>query len=184
MLLFWPVKEAIQILNAKIRGFAEYFRRGNSKEVFRDIDQFLWWLVLHRLTQRTRRYRQYVAQKHLFRYNTRTLTTHNTANMPPGTSDSKTKKPATCIYWINSVLQDSNIPTSADRDKKLNELLKIHRKRFLQRLFGRDNWFSFRTDVVKRQNSRCAGCKRKLTQGYTHVYFREASSHLEQFGKR
>lgn len=26
-----------------------------------------------------------------------------------------------------------------DRDKKLNELLKIHKKRFLQRLFGRDN---------------------------------------------
>lgn len=193
ILLSLPGKEAIIILNAKIRGFAEYFRRGNSKEVFRDIDHFLWWLVLHRLTQRTGKSRSYVAQKHLFRYNM-------DANHPQyrkyvarnfGFKDEenggvhmldqlkyyKIEYPNKCSQKHPYVKEDR---LQLDRDKKLNELLKIHKKRFLQRLFGRDNWFSFRTDVVKRQKGYCAGCKRKLTQGYTHVYFRDSNSHLER----
>lgn len=66
-----------------------------------------------------------------------------------------------------------------DKDKKLNELLKVHKKRFLERLFGRDNWYSFRTDVVKKQKGLCAHCNRKLVRPNTHVYFQDHHSHFK-----
>jgi RNA-directed DNA polymerase len=192
MLLSLPGIEAIKGLNAKIRGFAEYFRRGNSKEVFRDIDHYLWWLVLHRLTQRTGKSRSYVAKTHLFRYNMdinhpqyRKYISRNFGFKDEGNGGVhmldqlqyyKIEYPSKCSQKHPYVKEDRE---QLDSDRKLNELLRVHQKRFLHRLFGRDNWFSFRTDVVKRQKGYCVGCRRKLTKGYTHVYFQDSSSHLE-----
>lgn len=34
-------------LNDAIRGFAEYYRRVYSKRIFRKLDFFIWWHVLH-----------------------------------------------------------------------------------------------------------------------------------------
>ncbi|UQZ85402.1 Group II intron-encoded protein LtrA [Paenibacillus konkukensis] len=192
MLLYLPGEIAIKKLNAKIRGFAEYFRRGNAKKIFRDIDHYLWWLALHRLTQRTGQSRVYVAQTFLFRYNmdrnhpqylkyaARNFGFKDEVN---GGAHILDRLQYYKIEYINQCSQKhpyiKEDREQLDRDRKLNNLLNIHKKRFLQRLFGRDNWFSFRTDVIKRQQGRCATCKRNLTQSHTHVYFRDTNSHLE-----
>ncbi len=192
MLRHLPGETAIQMLNVKIRGFAEYFRRGNSKEIFRDIDNFLWWLVLHRLTQRTGQSRVQVAGTYLFPYNmnqnhpqyrkyaARNFGFKDEAN---GGAHILDRLQYYKIEYINQCSQKhpyiKEDRAQLERDRKLKNLLNVHKKRFLHRLFGRDNWFSFRTDVVKRQKGRCAECKRKLTQRHTHVYFQDASSHLE-----
>lgn len=192
-LLSLPGETAIKMLNAKIRGFAEYFRRGNAKEVFGDIDHFLWGLILHRLSQKTGKSKANVAQKYLFRYNRdinhpqyRKYAARNFGfedqvsggvHMLDQLRYYKIQYPNKCSQKHPYVKEDREL---LNRDKKLNELLKLHKKRSLQRLFGGDNWFSFRMDVVKRQKGCCAGCKRKLTQEYTHVYFRDSSSHLER----
>ena len=59
----------ITILNSKIRGFAEYFRRANSKDMFLELDYYLWWLVFRRIQQRTREPTTVVAHKYLHRFN-------------------------------------------------------------------------------------------------------------------
>ncbi|OPH48006.1 group II intron reverse transcriptase/maturase [Paenibacillus ferrarius] len=173
MLLSLPGIEVIKGLNAKIRGFAEYFRRGNSKEVFRYVDHYLWWLVLHRLTQRTGKSRSYVAKTHLFRYNMDTNhpqyrkyisrnfgfkdENNDGVHMLDRLQYYKIEYPNKCSQKHPYVKEDREQLVS---NRKLNELIRMHQKRFLHRLFGRDNWFSFRTDVVKRQRAVVQGVRR------------------------
>jgi RNA-directed DNA polymerase len=184
--------EVISILNQKIRGFAEYFRRVNAKEVLTQLDYYLWWLVLHRLTQLTKKSKVYVAKKYLYPYNMdknhpqyRKFAAKNFGFKDEG-SDGVHILDRLQSYKIEYPRKYSQKHPylkeereELDNDKKLNELLKIHKKRFLERLFGRDNWFAFRTDVVKKQKGLCANCNRKLIRHNTHVYFQDHHSHIK-----
>jgi len=184
--------EVISILNQKIRGFAEYFRRGNAKEVFTQLDYYLWWLVLHRLTRLTKKSSVYIADQYLYPYNMdinrpeyRKYASKNFGfrdkdsngvHMLDRLQSYKIEYPNKCSQKHPYVREERE---ELDKDKKLNELLKIHKKRFLERLFGRDNWFSFRRDVVKKQKGLCFHCNRKLNRLNTHVYFQDHHSHLK-----
>lgn len=42
-------------LNCYLSGWAEYYRRGNSKRTFSKLDHFLWWLIARRMRKRWRR---------------------------------------------------------------------------------------------------------------------------------
>lgn len=45
-------------LNAYLAGWAEYYRRGNSKRIFSKLDHILWWMIALRMRGRWRRSRE------------------------------------------------------------------------------------------------------------------------------
>lgn len=189
-ILSLPGTVAIALLNSKIRGFAEYFRRGNAKEVFGILDYYLWWLVLRRLTQLTRKSKRTVTRKYLYPYNLdanhpqyRKYAASNFGFPDADTggvymldklSYYKIEYPNKCSQKHPYIKEDRVWLEGA---RKLNDLIKAQKKRFLQRLFGGDNWFSFRSDIAKRQHGRCAQCSCQLTKN-THVYYRDSNSYL------
>lgn len=42
MVLSWPINEAINILNQKVKGWVNYFRIGTSKKTFSKMDDWMW----------------------------------------------------------------------------------------------------------------------------------------------
>jgi RNA-directed DNA polymerase len=174
---------AIGILNGKIRGFAEYFRRGNSKDTFLELDYYLWWLVYRRIQQRTREPPTVVIRKYLHRYNEaanfpqyRKYTARNfgfkdddkNVHMLDQLSYYKVEYPDKCSQRNPYVPEEREW---LDANRKLRGLMKAQQVRYLQRLYGtKQNWAFYRTYIVRRQNGRCANCDRRLTQGYTHVH--------------
>jgi len=178
-----PGASAIDLLNGKIRGFAEYFRRGNAGDAFHALDYYLWWLVFRRIQQRTREPPAEVARKYLHRFN-------EAANLPQyrkytarnfGFKDDdsnvhtldqlsyyKVEYPDKCSQKNPYVPEEREW---LDANRKLRGLMKAQQVRYLQRLYGlKQNWSFYRTQIVQRQNGRCAKCARRLTQGYTHVH--------------
>ncbi|WP_206923081.1 group II intron reverse transcriptase, partial [Alicyclobacillus suci] len=181
---FWmaPGAAVVATLNRKIRGFAEYFRRGNAKDTFLTLDYYLWGLVFHRLKQRTREPPGVVARRYQHRYN-------EAANLPYhrkstaknfGFKDSdgnvhmldklgfyKIEYPDKCSQKNPYVLNDREW---LDGNRKLRETIRVQRTRYIERLYGLpENWTSYRQYVVTRQNGRCAKCACKLTGQNTHV---------------
>jgi len=194
-----PGVDAIAILNGKIRGFAEYFRRGNSKDTFLELDYYLWWLMFRRIQQKTREPPSVVARKYLHYYN-------EAANFPQyrkytarnfGFKDDdknvhildqlgyyKIEYPDKCSQKNPYVPEERDW---LDANKKLRGLMKAQQVRYLQRLYGsKQNWAFYRTKIVQRQEGRCARCKRHLTQAYTHVYHWQgvAENHTFEEGQR
>ncbi|GMA60412.1 group II intron reverse transcriptase/maturase [Alicyclobacillus fastidiosus] len=181
---FWmaPGPAVVATLNRKIRGFAEYFRRGNSKDTFLTLDSYLWWLVFQRLKQRTREPPGVVARRNQHRYN-------EAANLPYhrkstakhfGFKDSdgnvhmldkfgfyKIEYPDKCSQRNPYVSEDREW---LDGNRKLRATMKVQRARYIARLYGLpENWVYYRQSVMNRQNERCAVCACKLTARNVYV---------------
>lgn len=181
---FWmaPGATVITMLNRKIRGFAQYFRRGNAKETFETLDYYLWWLVFHRLQQKAREPPGVVARRNQYRYN-------EAANLPQhrkstaknfGFKDNdgnvhmldkfglyKIEYPDKCSQKNPYVPEDREW---LEGNRKLREMMKVQQARYIQRLYGLPkNWAAYRKYVVTRQGGRCARCACKLTRRNTHV---------------
>ena len=191
-----PGASAIAILNSKIRGFAEYFRRGNARDAFHALDYYLWWLVFRRIQQRTREPPAVVARKYLHRFNAaanlpqyRKYTARNfgfkdddkNVHMLDQLSYYKTEYPDKCSQKNPYVPEEREW---LDANRKLRSLMKAQQVRYLQRLYGlKQNWAFYRTQIVRRQNGRCAKCNRRLTQGYTHVHYWRGTAEDHTFGE-
>ena len=179
-----PGVQAIAILNSKIRGFAEYYRRANSKDTFFALDYYVWCLAFRRLQQRTREPPSKVARQYLYRYN-------EASNFPQyrkyvaknfGFKDSngnvhmldhfkyyKIEYPDKCSQKNPYVIEDRQW---LDTNRKLRDLMKIQQARFLLRRYGlRENWTFYRQQIVREQAGRCANCNRKLISGNTHIHY-------------
>ncbi|MFX4300936.1 group II intron reverse transcriptase/maturase [Alicyclobacillus tolerans] len=177
-----PGAAVISNLNRKIRGFAEYFRRGNAKESFAALDYYLWWLVFRRFQQRTREPPSIVAKRNQYRYNESANLPHHrrsTARNFGFRDDNgnvhvldklglyKIEYPNKCSQKNPYVPEDREW---LDRNRKLRETMRVQRARYIERLYGlSENWASYRKYVVTRQDGRCARCACKLTGQNTHV---------------
>ena len=178
-----PGTAAIALLNKKIRGFAEHFRRGNTKEIFLSLDHYIWWLVFHRLKQRTREQPRTVARRFLYRYNRAANLPHHRKSTAKnfGFKDDdgnvhmldklgfyKIEYPDKCSQKNPYVPEDREW---LDGNRKLRELMKTQQAKFIQKIYGLSkNWASYRKHVVQRQDGRCVKCARKLTARNTHVH--------------
>ncbi len=181
---FWmaPGAAAVATLNRKIRGFAEYFRRGNAKDTFLTLDYYVWWLVFHRLKQRTREPPGVVARRYQHRYNEAVnLPYHRKSTAKNfGLKDNdgnvhmldkfgfyKIEYPDKCSQKNPYVPEDREW---LDGNRKLQETMRVQRARYIERLYGLpENWAFYRKYVLTRQDARCAKCACKLTGRNTHV---------------
>lgn len=179
-----PGTAAIALLNKKNRGFAEYFRRGNAKDTFLTLDYYLWWLVFHRLKQRTREPPGVVARRYQYRYNEAANLPHHRKSTAKnfGFRDDdgnvhmldkfglyKIEYPDKCSQKNPYVVEDREW---LDGNRKLRETMKVQQTRFIQRIYGLPkNWGHYRQHIVQRQNRRCSICGCKLLRRDVHVHY-------------
>ncbi|MDG6913607.1 MAG: group II intron reverse transcriptase/maturase [Nitrososphaerota archaeon] len=180
--LMAPGTAVVAMLNRKIRGFAEYFRRGNAKETFDTLDYYLWWLLFRRLKQRTREPPGVVAKRNQYRYNEAANLPHHRKSMAKnfGFKDNDGN-----VHMLDKIglykieyadkCSQKNPYVHEDREwldgnRKLRAMMKVQQARYIERLYGLpQNWAAYRNFVVTRQNGRCARCACMLTERNTYV---------------
>lgn len=181
-LLGAPGVVVVAKLNSKIRGFVEYHRRGNAKQVFATLDHYLWGLVFRRLRQKTREPPGKVARQYQYRYNVAVnLSQHRWSTAKNfGFKDNdgnvhmvdklglyKIEYPDKCSQRNPYVPEDRKW---LEGNRKLRNQLKAQQHREMERRYGlSQNWAAYRKLVVTRQDGRCARCACKLHLQNTHV---------------